>query len=392
MRKILLSGIVVSLAALLAACGVADTSASARGRPDRAKPGMTTQPRPKPTPGPVIRKGPVAVRLRERGALLIEPFDGEQIDRKKWRIWTQNPEAVKLSIEDGRFVIRGRGRLGHNGLWSLNAVKFKDVTLVARMGIRSEGPRPHELLLHLCGGDMPRSPDHWVEIAMRHLGGDRAQFSVFAAVEKGLYDQSGRKLNLRIGRQAGFLARISLDGGSNLSSLEVRDADGKWRRIVEPLPLHLRTTHCEIKMRRSWGGDGDGPTTSTGWFDDVRIYPRAASNPVLVRLVRPNGRPIYMRRGDSWPPRIRVSGQKPRTLEDLVVELWTADGKTRICAVQSAHFAHYMLPLKTAPWDVYPVPAKLRVTLDGKSLGEVDIPCKGLAGLYPDDVYDIVVD
>ena len=86
-----------------------------------------------------------------------------------------------------------------------------------------------------------------------------------------------------------------------------------------------------------------------------------------------------------------MAGQEPRSLEDLTVELWTADGKTRVCAVQSAHFAHYMLPLKNAPWDLYPVAARVRVVLDGKSLGEVEIAKDGLNGMYPDDVYDVVV-
>lgn len=380
-----------AMAALVTVCGIARGPASGRHKANGEEPGMAGQDKPAASARPVIRRGPVSVRLRQRGALLIEPFDAKKINRKKWRVWTQNPEAVKFAIEQGRFVIRGRGRLGHNGLWSLGPARFKDVTLVGRMDVRSQGPHPHELLLHLCGGDMPRSPDHWVEIGMRDIGGDKADFSVFAAVEKGLFRRRGRNVVLKRGRRPGFLARLSLDGGSNLCRAEVRDRAGKWHRIVEPVPLHLRTTHCEIKMRRDRQGNADRPTTSEGWFDDVRLYPRAASNPVLVRLVRPDGGPIYWREGGGWPPRVQLPGQAARSLEDLVVELWTGDGKARICAVQSAHFAHYMLPLKHALWDVYPVPAKLRVTIDGRLLGEVDIPCKGLEGLYPDDVYDVVV-
>jgi hypothetical protein len=52
----------------------------------------------------------------------------------------------------------------------------------------------------------------------------------------------------------------------------------------------------------------------------------------------------------------------------------------------------YLLPLKDAPWDVYPVAAEVRVLLDGTSLGEpLKIECHGLNGLYPDDVYDAVL-
>lgn len=52
----------------------------------------------------------------------------------------------------------------------------------------------------------------------------------------------------------------------------------------------------------------------------------------------------------------------------------------------------YLLPLKNAPWDVYPVAAEVRVLLDGKPLGEpLEIKCKDMNGLYPDDVYDAVL-
>ena len=347
-------------------------------------------PRSRPA-GPIIRQGPVSIRLRERGALLMDAFDGGKIDTRRWRIWKQDPDQVNFTLEDGRFVIRGVGQLAHNGLWSLNAARFKDVMLAARMDIRSPGVgKPHELYLHLCGGDMPRSPDHWVEIGMQDLG-DKAQFRVMAAVEKGNFRQADRKLVLDRGKEDGFVARLSLDGSTNRCLAEVRDAKGVWHAVTDPVPLRLRTTHCEIKMRRQWAGDEDDSAASTGWFDDVRIYPRAEANPVLVRLVRPDGSPIFQRDGESWPPKIQLAGQDPRSLEDLTVELLTADGKTRICAVQSPHFAHYMLPLKNAPWDLYPVAAKVRLLLDGKSLGEVEIRQEGLVGLYPDDVYDVVV-
>ena len=45
---------------------------------------------------PVIRKV-VGVQLRERGALLIESFDGDTVDESKWRIWHSDPKAVAFS-------------------------------------------------------------------------------------------------------------------------------------------------------------------------------------------------------------------------------------------------------------------------------------------------------
>ncbi len=135
----------------------------------------------------------------------------------------------------------------------------------------------------------------------------------------------------------------------------------------------------------------DENVTSTGWFDNVRIYPRAVSHPILVNLVDKRGRPVYMRQGESWPPRVQVEGFAPSPLADLAVELWTADGKQRVCRVQSNNFGFYMLPVTCAAWDVFPVAAKIRLSYHDKSLGEVDIPCERLEGLYPDDAYDLIV-
>lgn len=387
MESRLLIGVLIAAGVVAAALVLAGSPRATGEEGEGAKAGAT-----RPAGPPVIRKGAVAARLRQRGAMLIEPFDGDKVDQRRWRIWTQDPDAVAFEVRDGRYHLRGTGPIGHNGLWSLNPARFKDVTLVARMDVRSEGPHPHDFLLHLCGGDMPNSPDHWVEISMQDAG-EKASFRVLAAVEKGLYKWPAEPVVLARGKEDGFVARLSLNAATNLCTAEVRDADGKWRLLLDPLPLHLRTTHCEVKMRGQGIPRGAKPTTSSGWFDDVRIYPRAESNPPMVRLVMADGGPIFSRPDESqWPPKIVVAGQRPRSLEDLVVELWTADGKTRICKVQSPHFAHYMLPLTGAPWDLYPVAAKIRLSIDGQPLGEADIPCSGLEGLYPDDVYDVIVE
>ncbi len=48
---------------------------------------------------------------------------------------------------------------------------------------------------------------------------------------------------------------------------------------------------------------------------------------------------------------------------------------------------------KEALWDVYPVEVWLWLILDGRHLGqEVTIPLDGLDGLYPDDVWGLVVE
>ena len=51
-----------------------------------------------------------------------------------------------------------------------------------------------------------------------------------------------------------------------------------------------------------------------------------------------------------------------------------------------------MLPVTHDAWDAFPVAAKIRLSYQDKPLGEVDIECRELEGLYPDDVYDLVVE
>jgi len=48
------------------------------------------------TEQPVIKQGVVGIKLRERGALLVEPFKGDKVDKQKWRIWHSDPNAVNL--------------------------------------------------------------------------------------------------------------------------------------------------------------------------------------------------------------------------------------------------------------------------------------------------------
>ncbi len=275
-----------------------------------------------------IRRGLTDWRLLERGAHLIEDFEAENVDREVWRIWHSNPEHVTFGFDGGRFSIHGTGPLGHNGLWQLNARRFKDVTLVGRMNIESSVMRAHDLCLHLCGGDMPTSPDHWVELTMRDLDDNQAEFCVFAAVERNAFTQSSKKLILPRSGDDGFMARLSLDGSANLCSVEVRDKDRVWHPVIDPTPLRLRTTHCEVKMRG--GSQRDQTAKSRGWFDDVRIYPRAVAHPILVHLVRTDGKPIFWRDGETWPPKIKMEGCELDSLEELCLELWTIDGERLI--------------------------------------------------------------
>ena len=308
-----------------------------------------------------------SIRLIERGAILAEDFDAKDLDRTKWRVWQENADRTTVVQETGRLNLTARGPIGHNGLWGLTTAKYKDVVLVGEMDIRSQGSSPHRLALHLCGGDGVRSPDHWVEIDMVDLG-DKARFSPMAALPLGLDRHQDQSLELPHPPEKNFLCRLTLNGDTNLTELSVKTAEG-WQRICDPIELPLRTIHTEVKLHGSQGAAGAEETTSQAWFDNVRIYPRPENHHVGIRLVRPDGGQIWFRENDGWPPKIIDSEGRIRSIEDIEVQLCTADGK-QVASVRSSNMGFYLLPLKDAPWDVYPVAAEVRVLLDGKIAGQ----------------------
>jgi hypothetical protein len=343
---------------------------------------------PEPVKPPPITAA-ASIRLVERGAVLMEDFDARSLDRTRWRVWQENPDRTTVRQENGRLDLTARGPIGHNGLWGLTTAKYKDVVLVGEMDIRSKGSSPHRLALHLCGGDGARSPDHWVEIDMLDLGG-KARFSPMAALPLGLNRHQDQSLELPHPTGQRFLCRIILNGDTNRTELSVKTDQG-WRRICDSIELPLRTIHTEVKLHGSQGSTGAKETESQAWFDNVRIYPRPENHHVGIRLVRPDGGQIWFRENGGWPPKITDSQRGVRSIEDIEVQLRTADGK-QVASVRSSNMGFYLLPLKNAPWDVYPVAAEVHVLLDGKTLGSpIKIECRGVGGLYPDDVYDVAI-
>ncbi len=347
----------------------------------------------------VITKGLVGVRLKERGAFLIDDFSGKEVNKDKWRIWNSNPDKAQLSVEGGKFTIRAHGQIEHNGLVSIPALKYKDVVLVARMDIQSHGSDAAWSVLHLCGG-AEMGPDASVEIILEDQG-TQALFSLVAWVPKGSYKASYPKHLLpRVGNQ-GFLVKLELNAGNNLCLTSVHDGTA-WRQLDDPVELLLRNVHCEIKVVSKevpgsyWPPQGSEDTQSSAWFDDVRLYPRPATHPVLLRLVSKDGSsPLFSTPAGlgTWPPKFQVAGEKERSCGDLKIELWTADGKTLVSSVQSDLDGSYLMPLKNAPWDIYPQGARIKLLLDDRLLGyEVEIPLRGLDGLYPNDAWDLILE
>jgi hypothetical protein len=347
-----------------------------------------------------------AIRLVERGALLVEDFDAPAMNTKIWRIAhiaRRDSELTTVTQQGGRLELTARGLVHMHGFWGLGGVKYKDIVLVGEMDIRSAGSPPHRLALHLCGGDGRRSPDHWVELLMVDLG-EKARFFAGAALPEGFERRQNQSLELPHPPGQGFLCRVELNGATNMTELWVKAADGLpaalplaqagWKRVCDPIELPLRTVHTEVKFHGNYGAKPATPTelTSRAWFDNVRIYPRPQSHHVGIRLVRADSGEIWARQGGSWPPLITDAAGKQRKISDLKVELRTEDGAHLVASAQSVNFGFYLLPLKDAPWDVYPAAAQVWVLLDGKPLGKpLRIERTGCEGLYPDDVYEVVM-
>ena len=346
-------------------------------------------------PSPV--KAAASIRLIERGALMTEDFDGDHIDTKRWRIWKDDPQRITVEQQNGRLALTARGPVNMDGLSSLQFAKCKDVVLVGEMDVRSQGSAPHHLVLHLCGCEGTRSPDDWTEVVMTDLGSTARFGTLTIGPERPDSHQKSKVLDLPHPPGEGFLCRIELNGQTNQAELSVKSAEG-WCRIGDPVDLPLRTVHTEVKFR----GNESAPlpiateTMSKAWFDNVRIYPSPRSNYVGIRLVGAHGEPIWSRKDGGWPPTIRDASGRHRSIEDLHIELRTEDGTQVVASQQSKNMGFYLLPLKDAPWDVYPVAAQIRVLLDGKVLGKPlqieRASSKQLEGLYPDDVYNVVVE
>jgi hypothetical protein len=338
--------------------------------------------------GRVSPASPSFHRLVERGAILTEDFAVDALDTDRWRVWQQDPETTTIDVRDGRLDITASGPVGHDGLFGLTYTRLRDVVLVADMDIRSDGPASHHIVLHLCGGGTPQGPDHWIEIVMADEGAT-ARFSAAAALPHELPGPAwDTAVILPHPEHHGFLARITFDASQSTATLEVSDG-ARWYAIGDPVEITFRVIHTEVKVHRYRDpGDGSSPGVSAAWFDNVRIYPRPDRHAIGVRLVRPDGTPLT----PEWPPRFRdpATGEE-RTVGDLVVQLLMEDGATVIAESRSDSFGFYLLPLRNAVWDVYPVRARIRVLLDGVALTDAEIPRRGIDGLYPDDLYEIVV-
>ncbi len=321
-------------------------------------------------------------------AIIRDDFESESVDERIWKVKPADPNLVRMAQTDGRFRIDVTGRVGHPGLVSVAEMDSRDVVLLCRTGIESRDGARHESLVHLCGSGR-WSPDNWIEVQISDAGGGAAEAVLVVSVPPPFAGGAKGPLKLPHPAHDGYLVRIACEGATHLCRGSVQ-VDGGWLPVGDAFEIPARTARVEIKAQ-SWNGD---VKSSTSWFDDCRAYPRPETHYVTVALRgtdrRPPGAPVP----GHWITAGFNARNEKFTYGDVSLRLYAADGVTLVDETTvDGGMDVGLLRLTKAPWDTYPVPAVIRVLVKGEPIGPDHlIESRGVEGLYPDDVYTLILE
>jgi hypothetical protein len=320
-------------------------------------------------------------------ATIRDDFNSNKINEQLWRIWRSNPEQFRCEQKDGRYWIHISGRVGYNGLASQVEMDTRDVVLICRAGIETPANAAHPALVHLCGSGV-WSPDHWFEIQLHDVGGQSARANLAATIPPQYRTGSLGPMALPRPASDGYLLKIISDASTNLCRGYVM-LSGEWRQVGDAFEVPARRTKAEIKT-----GSGQRGKSTTLWFDDFRIYPRPETHYVTVSLIRPDNYYPGTRNHIGWPPICFDAENNKVSLSDVSVKLYAADGKTLVDETDvGMAFGYGLLKLKKAPWDIYPAAVVIRVFIKDQQIGpDHIINARAVEGLYPDDVYTIILE
>lgn len=321
------------------------------------------------------------------GAGIRDAFETPAIDPKLWRQWVSDPNGFTHEQSGGRYRMSVIGPAGYNGLVSLTDMGSRDVVAVCRTGIESPQGAQHSSLMHLCGSG-PWSPDHWIEVQLRDADGKAARATSVVAVPPAQRQSYRGTYLLPHPARDGYLVKVECDGATNRCAGHVK-VDEEWWQIGEAFEVAARRTRLELKTA---GPEREG-RRSVLWFDDCRVYPRPESHYVSVALLRADGRGPGARSREGGSQICFDAANRPIADCDLTVRLFAAGGNALVAETQTGTaFGYAMLALRAAPWDTYPVAAVIRVLANGQQVGPDHlIEMKDVEGLYPDDVYKLVL-
>jgi hypothetical protein len=321
------------------------------------------------------------------GAPIREDFRSGVIDETRWRIWLEDPDRVSMEVRDGRLWIHAEDRVGYNGLVSRTSMETRDVEAVCLAGAESARGGQHPALVHLCGTSK-MSPDNWFELRLQDGGDNRAVLSTLISAPPRSVPEQGH-MDLPGAASDGYLVKIISDPSARRVHGLVK-VDDVWRQVGEALEVPARAARLEIKTE----GFRKNLTTTTLWFDDCRVYPRPQTHYVTVALQRPGGGHPGGPGRSPWPLAIFDEANTLHTHDGIFLRLYTEDGETVVDETQpGGDLAYAMFSLEGAPWDTYPVAARIRIFLGDRQLGEdLVIERSGVEGLYPDDIYLVTLE
>ena len=321
------------------------------------------------------------------GAAIRDDFEAPRIDLKLWRPWISDPNGFTHEQSGGRYRMKVMGRAGYNGLVSLTDMASRDVVAICRTGIESTKGAQHSSLVHLCGSG-PWSPDHWIEVQLRDADGKTARATSVVAVPPAQRQGYRGSYLLPHPARDGYLVKVECDGATNRCAGHVKVVE-EWWQIGEAFEVPARRTRLELKTA---GPEREGRQSAL-WFDDCRVYPRPESHYVSVTLERADGRGPGARSREGGGQICFDPANRPIADCDLTVRLFAADGGALVAETETGTaFGYAMLGLRAAPWDTYPAAALIRVFANGQQVGpDHPIEMKGVEGLYPDDVYRLVL-
>jgi hypothetical protein len=309
-----------------------------------------------------------------QGALLADSFDGPQLNSELWHRpnWMRHNPDISVGTEDGCLRISGISRPAgkdHQYAGVLSSYfRETDAVLVSRMRVGSsfEGGGRIQHHVHLCSGDWP---DFFTEIVFGKIQGGLPRW--FCAYVDRLWEYSGYSEYLEpslpaTGREATEWHQVMiLHDGETHETSNYLVLNGERKPIGPPHKLRMNHTHVELKVDTNVSG-----IEVDMEVDDVRLYPNPSRYPVTIvvssRIV--NGKlevPIH----NLGVRIVEAASGKP-----LGNGLTDEGGQARISLNSEM---------------IYPVAARVEVWDNNRKLVESGIPCYGVRGLYPADIWAI---
>jgi hypothetical protein len=308
------------------------------------------------------------LRKHVNGAILAEDWANAKLDTNLWREWIMDTQ-LQLQSLNGTFRIAGTtggptqpGNKGFRftGLVS-NTRRSCDAVLVTRMRVPqgiSSVPGMERNIVHLCGS----SPDHFLEVVYGKDASGRKGWFQYVNNHLGHFFDSPPTLP---DESAAEFRDVKIEYSHTHRTAQgfLRTAAG-WQPVGEPAPLSLTTMKVETKVNCPLDG-----VPIQAEFQQCRLYPQPSTSPVELLVVR-------------WPaPHFACAGLKLRVTE--------SESKQMLAEAVTDQWGMIRFTLPNT-W-VYPVGALVELFQGDKKIAEGTIKAEGVEGLYPGDLWGLVL-